>query len=367
MDQASVRKLRGELKVKKVGELFLDAQNPRLPEDVQGASQDRLVRYLYDTAVLDELARSFANNGFFEHEPLIIVGSGKPDEYTVLEGNRRLAALMILHRRPEAGDLSFDVEITDEQLASLREVPCFEVQTLDEVYKFLGFRHIGGIKKWSPEAKARYIAREVEHLRETDKSANPFREVAKRVGSNTQGIRSNYLAIAILRYAREEFALDVKELQNERFGVWQRALNSPEIREYIGIHDALEYEEIHIALRKLNSKHLRRVISDLTPPSSGKRALVGDSRQLTDYGRILANKRASEMLLKYKDFDVAKRLVDEIDLPKRIHSVHQQCEIILHDVQRAEPSEDLVAAATDLFGIARAILGSAKQLLDENE
>jgi hypothetical protein len=367
MDSASVKKLRGELTVRKIDELFLDAQNPRLPEELQGASQDRLVRYLYDTAVLEELARSFANNGFFEHEPLIVVATDQPDHYTVLEGNRRLAALMILHGRPEAGDLSFDVDITPEQLATLREVPCFEVQALEEVYKFLGFRHIGGIKKWSPEAKARYIAREVEHLRETDKKSNPFREVAKRVGSNTQGVRNNYLAIAILRYAREEFGLDVRALQNERFGVWQRALNSPEIREYIGIHDAVEYDEIHTALKKLNEEHLLRVISDLTPSSAGKRPLVGDSRQLTDYGRILTNKRASAMLLRYQDFDIAKRLIDEVDLPKRILAVHQQCEIILNDVQRAEGSEDLVAAATELFGIARAILGSAKQLMTDNE
>jgi hypothetical protein len=367
MDAASVNKLRGELKTQKVDDLFLDPQNPRLPEELQGASQDRLVRYLYDTAVLEELARSFVNNGFFEHEPLIVVSSGVPRQYTVLEGNRRLAALMILHRRPEAGDLSFDIEITPEQLESLREIPCFEVQTLEEVYKFLGFRHIGGIKKWSPEAKARYIAREVERFRESDTSRNPFREVAKRVGSNTQGIRNNYMAIAILRHAREEFGLNVNALQNERFGVWQRALNSPEIRDYIGISDALEYDEINTALRTLNLERLKRVITDLTAPEAGKRPLVADSRQLTDYGRILTNKRASEMLLRYKDFEVAKRVIDEIDLPKRIRSIHQQCEIILQDVQRAVGSDDLLAAATDLFGASRAILGAAKQLMTDNE
>ena len=367
MDSEIVKKLKGELKIRKVDELYLDDHNPRLPEELHGASQERLVRYLYDTAVLDELARSFANNGFFEHEPLIIVSTNQPRQYTVLEGNRRLAALMILHHRSEADDLTFDIDIAPEQLSSLCEVPCFEVQTLDEVYKFLGFRHIGGIKKWSPEAKARYISTEIERLHTVDASVNPFREVAKRVGSNTQGIRNNYLAIAILRYAREEFGLNVRALQNERFGVWQRALNSPDIREYIGIRDALDYAEIQIALRTLHAERLRRVIADLTPPAAGQRAILADSRQLTDYGRILSNKRASEILLRYNDFDVAKRLVDEIDLPKRIDAIRRQCEMVQHDVQRAEGSEDLRAAATELYAVTRAILASTKQLLADNE
>src|SRR5688572_9572129 len=130
MDVASVKKLQGELGIKNIDELFLDPENPRLPEELHGASQDRLLKYLWDTAVLEELGRSFANNGFFAHEPLIVVkDKKKKNHYTVVEGNRRLAALMILHHRPEAGDLRFDVEIDADQLASLREVPCFEVQS----------------------------------------------------------------------------------------------------------------------------------------------------------------------------------------------------------------------------------------------
>lgn len=73
------------------------------------------------------------------------------------------------------------------------------------------------------------------------------------------------------------------------------------------------------------------------------------------------------MLLRYKDFDVAKRLVDEIDLPKRIDAIRRQCEMVQLDVQRAEGSEDLRAAATELYAITRAILASTKQLLADNE
>ncbi len=76
------------------GELRLDPENPRLPEEVIGESQSAILRYLFDNAVLDELATSYTNNGFFEHEPLMVARDDH--HYVVLEGNRRLAALKIL-------------------------------------------------------------------------------------------------------------------------------------------------------------------------------------------------------------------------------------------------------------------------------
>src|SRR5947208_2905783 len=234
--------LKGELVDIPVELLDLDPQNPRLPEDVAGKSQTALLKYLYDNLVLEELAQSLVDNGFFTHEPLIVTPGPKAKRYTVLEGNRRLAALMILHGRPEAEDLTFDIEASSKILENLKTVPCYQVARREEVYRFLGFRHIGGIKKWGAEAKARYIAREVEDAIRRG-SRNPFRDVGKRVGSNAQGVRNSYLALALLRHARDEFGAQIRVLQDERFGVWQRALNSPAIRKYIGLDDSREYDE----------------------------------------------------------------------------------------------------------------------------
>jgi ParB-like nuclease domain len=361
----SVKDLKGELVDRDVESLDLDPQNPRLPEELAGSPQRDLLRYLSENLVLDELAQSFVDNGFFMHEPLIIMPS-KKGRYTVLEGNRRLAALMILHGRLEAEELSFDIEIPKRALDRLKKIPCYEVKNRTEVYSFLGFRHIGGIKTWGAEAKARYIAREVDDTAKRG-SRIPFKDVGKRVGSNTQGVRNSYIALTILRYARSEFSADVRTLQNERFGVWQRALNSPEIREYIGFGDARDYEEISKALRQLKDRNLKRVLSDLTPSGDSKKAVVEDSRDITDYGRILANAKASEILAKYKDFDVAKQVVDVEELPKRIERIKRECDILLQEVQNAEPSVELVDAAKILLGVVRSIVGAARQLMDEDD
>jgi ParB-like nuclease family protein len=358
-----VEKLKGEMVTKSIDELQLDPQNPRLPEELLGEPQEKLLGYLYNNGVLEELAQSFVDNGFFVHEPLIITRAAK-GRYVVLEGNRRLAALMILRSQPEAEGLDLGVRASRQQLAALADIPCFEVKDRNEVYRFLGFRHIGGIKKWGAEAKARYIEAEVDRAIERG-SEQPFRDVGKRVGSNALGVRNSYIALAILRHAQEEFGIAARELRNNRFGVWTRALNSPEIREYIGWDEVVEYEDVERNLKHLRRENLARVIADLTPLAPGAKALVDDSRKITDYGRILANKRASSMLIKYRDFDAAKRVVDELDLPTRLRKIKNDCDIALQEVQAATPSEELLAAATELSNSARAIAGTVREALVE--
>src|SRR5947209_8267530 len=75
-----------------VSALRLDPMNPRLPEEVQGSGQLELAQYI--CAVYDSLsvAWSIAEHGFFESEPLIAVP--EDDFYVVVEGNRRLTALL---------------------------------------------------------------------------------------------------------------------------------------------------------------------------------------------------------------------------------------------------------------------------------
>lgn len=356
--------LKGELVDRAINQLALDAENPRLPEELIGGTQTAILHYLYDNLVLEELAQSFVDNGYFLHEPMIIMPHGR--SYTVLEGNRRLAALMILHGRPEAVEVLFDIDIPKGSLERLRVIPCYQVKSRDEVYKFLGFRHIGGIKTWGAEAKARYLSREVDDAA-TRGSDSPFREVGRRVGSNAPGVRNSYIALAILRYGRDEYDADVRVLQNERFGVWMRALNSPELRSYINFGDAREYGEIKRALQGLNEDHLKRVLRDLTPQEDSKKALVEDSRQLTDYGRILASAKASRLLDRYRDLGLAKQVVDEADLPRRIERIKRECEIVLQEIQTARPSDELVAAAQDLFATVRTIVGAAKELRAETD
>ncbi len=77
--------------------LLLDSTNPRLAElgIPSNAKQFELLKALWDEMAVEEVAMSIAYSGYFEHEPLFVeeVGDGT---YIVIEGNRRLAAVMLL-------------------------------------------------------------------------------------------------------------------------------------------------------------------------------------------------------------------------------------------------------------------------------
>ena len=63
-----------------VDRLFLDSQNPRLPEDAYGKDEEGLLRILYNQFYIDELAESMSRNGYFDEEPLVAVPIGTPDD-----------------------------------------------------------------------------------------------------------------------------------------------------------------------------------------------------------------------------------------------------------------------------------------------
>jgi hypothetical protein len=220
--------------------LDLDPSNPRLPEEVQGSSQEVILAYLYENDVLEELMDSYLENGYFLIEPVIVLPPGPDYRRIVVEGNRRLAALMILLQlRPAVvAKLSRNNEFppSEDALGGLRQIPGVEVGSREELSNYLGFRHISGLKVWSSEAKARWLYREVERAKEAG-SSDPFFDVGRRVGSNARGVRSAYNAYNILRYARDNLHEETRVdfVMKNRFGVWTRLLGTANVPSYMGL------------------------------------------------------------------------------------------------------------------------------------
>jgi len=331
-----------------VTKLAFDPENPRLPEELHNAQADAIFEYLYDYAALEELASSMLDNGFFSHEPLIVLPAGADGVHVVVEGNRRLAALMLLHQLPPAGDRELAESPSKEQLQRLAKIPVVEVSSRGDVKSFLGYRHISGLKPWKPEAKARYLASEVDAASNRGIS-DPLFFVGRLVGSNSQGVRTYYCAYAILRDAQSRCGLNVRTVLSDRFGVWLRCMNSSEIRGYIGFGSPKDYAAIALALANLDCERLKEVVGDLSPGKAA-RAVLGDSRDVTRYGQVLSNEQAHALLRRYGDLDIAYEALARESLPLRVRALVKRADALREEIQSGltEVDPDLELAVGEL-------------------
>ena len=71
--------------------LALDCLNPRLIHASDEANEVDIIAQLYRSEDLGELLQSIATNGYLDIEPLVVLL--EDEDLTVLEGNRRLAAI----------------------------------------------------------------------------------------------------------------------------------------------------------------------------------------------------------------------------------------------------------------------------------
>jgi hypothetical protein len=347
--------------------LRLDPDNPRLPEGVQRTPL-AMLQYVYDRGSLAEIGESFLDNGYFQAERLVV--RPENDHYVVVEGNRRLATLMVLHEFPEAEGMRVaEDDPTAAQLDRLRKIPCLVLEPGESVDTYLAYRHIGGLKTWSPEAKARFIKRMVEREVQTGVD-NVFRAVGRRVGSNALGVRNPYLALAVLEHGRDELSIPTRFVQYERFGVWIRCMNSVDLRSFIHLGDPRTYEEVRGALDGLNPDALAELISDLSPRGSRK-PVLRDSRDVTEYGRVVTNERAREVLRTHDDLEVAKQVVRQESLPDRVARVATEADLLMEEVNQLEVldeafAHDLIREVNRLAGTARSLRAVVRELAGDD-
>lgn len=358
-----------------VEDLILDPDNPRLPEEQQGGTQEELIQYLNEHDVLDELIDSFIANGYFDNEPLLVVRSHDGSKWTVVEGNRRAAALMRLLGTQAAEEAGLEVDLATRdvppgRLESLHRVPAFELANRNEVSRFLGFRHISGLKTWGAEAKARYLWIHVEEAAYSG-STRPFYDVGRQVGSNTAGVRTAYNAFNLLRGAEQlRVNADIDYVKRTKFGVWTRLLSTANVPSYIGIPTAqgggAEYEAVKSRADMLDPQKTAEVLNDLKPREGQRRAVLADSRDATDYSDVLGNRRAIAVLREYQNLSLAIQVVEQGMLKNRLSSLIEAVDILVREVPRLDiPSEEDIARARELSAVTRTLYGAIRSRVED--
>ena len=222
-----------------VEKLVLDKNNPRLASlDVGSGSLEDLVLVLWREQAVDELVLSIAHNGFYDDEPLLVIPERKPDDtetgrYIVLEGNRRLAAVLLLRdkalrERVRATELP---EISDEDRRKLDTIPYSLHTDRESLWAYLGFRHVNGTKAWDALSKAQYVA----YVHET--FGESVDDIALRIGDVHATVRRLFRGYLALRQAEEWTAFEVRDRIKNRFHFSHlyTAVAYPEVQDFLGI------------------------------------------------------------------------------------------------------------------------------------
>ena len=238
-----------------VSKLFLDPENPRLPEDAQGKKEIELLSVLYRDFSLDELADSMAQNGYFDEEPLVAIPQKLPEAlekvdvsskefkdfieddttlFTVVEGNRRLATVKLLldNDLREMLRIKHWPTITESVRKDISLLPVIIYPKRNDVVPYLGVRHIVGIQKWDSYAKARYIANMIEGGLSID-------QIEAQIGDKTGALIKNYVGYKLLDQASDEFDFDLRRAKND-FSLLILAIGQGNIKRFLGLPTKLK-------------------------------------------------------------------------------------------------------------------------------
>ena len=288
-----------------IDDLEFDKQNPRLPTTV-GTKERDIIKYLAAKTGIEDLMTSIGENGFFPGEA-IVVTPAEDDKYTVLEGNRRLAALKLLRDPGLAGDRRSITRASEEAKKGPTEIPAYVVRSRDDTLQYLGFRHISGVQRWDPLAKARYLKSLFDET-SSDEPEERCREVAREIGSKRDAVRRSLDALAAYEAIEERdfFGIDDLNEGSFRFGTFYTAIANPEIASFVGVREEDGSATHPIANPKsLKKEPLKELTEWMFKKDSQGSTRLGESRDIPKLSAVIKNSNALKELRRGVSLDSA--------------------------------------------------------------
>ena len=297
--------------------LRLDLENPRLQtgNDFDISTEAELIEVLANIAALDELVLSICTNTYLNLEPLIVCGQdGGP--YTVLEGNRRVAAIRLINDPAFAAKLGIKVPapLDNKVLESIEQVLVYRVTGHSDAREFIGFKHINGPQRWDAYAKAKYVT---EWYKKAGRKVT-IDEIAAKMGDNNNTLRAYIYAILILEQAEEAgvWSLADRPPARGRFGFSHlyTALLRTEYQKFIGLSEGWSPVPPLKPIKKQYLQNLGEVLTYIYGSKSDNRTSLIQSQNpdLKNLGLAIENPRSRIALQNRASLEVA---LDEIKEP----------------------------------------------------
>lgn len=356
-DLKNVRSM-GEQRSVPLKSLRLDPENPRLPADLHGKSQEDLAVHLELAFDALTVAESVASHGFFGSEPLIVIAAGG-GTWTVVEGNRRLTALLGLvdpglraqFANPGPWEpLAERATITADDLIPVVVLPDRKAAT-----PIIGFRHISGILQWQPYAQARYIARLV------DEEQMSIAEVSEMIGVDRTKVGNLYRDQAIAVHARK-LGIETGPLE-DAFSLLTVAMSTPKLRDHIGAPLGSQLAPGAVPIPPGKADNLKELITwvygdgDTAP-------VISDSREISKLGNVVASPVGLQALRAGDTLEGAVQKVKEADadprsrLLNRLRTGRNSLNGAMQDIADFADDDEVVAMVEEARAAADALLAA---------
>jgi hypothetical protein len=319
-------------------------------------SQLEIMEALWTRMAVDEVALSIAENGFYKHEPLY--ATKEHGKMYVVEGNRRLAAVKLLRdqhlrRQVNATSLPPISATAKNKLATLPVIICKR----EEIWAYLGFKHINGPQAWESYPKATYIAwvhNEV-HV--------PLEEIARRIGDKHSTVERLYDALMVMEQGEEAGVFDRNDRYKPHFSFSHltTGLGYVGIQSFLGLPRGDRTIGKHRPVPKTHVRQLGEFLLWLYGRKSEDIQPVVQSQNpdLRRLDEVLKSKEATSALRKGLPLSVSLEISkgDERVFRESLVEAKQNLQKARGTVLTGyHGNEDLRKTAEDIFELSRALL-----------
>lgn len=264
--------------------LRLDSQNPRLPESHRGGTQSDLAVVLEMGFDAFAVAQSIADLGFFSGEPLLAIPSAEEDGvYVVVEGNRRLTALIGLADptvRAEFAEPGRWEDVAGRGAVSLDSlIPVVVHSDRPATHAQVARAHVVGKLSWKPYMQARFIAARVAE-------GLSVAEVAELIGITKTQAGNLYRDQAVVIQA-QQCGLATSEVE-KAFSLLTVAMGNTKLRDHVGAPLGSQFTPGTDPIPEHRLGELRELIGWIFGTEEDE-PKINDSRQMSQLGNVVAS------------------------------------------------------------------------------
>jgi hypothetical protein len=285
--------------------LQFDAENPRFYRLNDASSVEAVVEEMLDDESVQDLMLSIGSKGYFAGEPLLVIPIDQ-GQFVVVEGNRRLAATKLLNGQlePPARRSALVKQLRDgATVAAPKDLPCLIYADRKDILRYLGYRHITGVKQWDSLSKAKYLLQLKDAFHSQLEKTAQLKALADDIGSRPDYVSQLLTALQLYTVASETkppfFGLPVRP-EDVEFSYITTALSYRNIVDWLGLESKGDYE-----MPQLKQEELKKAFGWMFAKDQLGRTVLGESRRLSMFAEVVRSPTAVVKLEQSANLDEA--------------------------------------------------------------